>query len=117
MALPDATHKASCDAVVALGNYISVHSLAAGTTGANEATGGSYARQQSTFATGSMSGGYWVRTGGAVTIPVAAGTYKEAGIWSAVSAGTFVGSAAFVGGDVSVSGTGASITVTPSVSA
>ncbi|MBV6360447.1 hypothetical protein R2325_16465 [Mycobacteroides chelonae] len=117
MAIPDATHKSACDAVVSIGNWVSVHSTAAGTSGTNEATGGSYARQQSTFATGAMSGGYWVRTGSAVNVPVAAGTYAEAGLWSASSTGTFVGSDAFVGGSVTVSGTGASITITPSVQA
>lgn len=117
MALPDATHKASCDAVVALGTWVSVYSSAAGTTGANEATGGSYARQQSTFATGAISGGFWVRAGSLVNVPVAAGSYAEAGLNSAASGGTFVGSDSFVGGTVTVSGTGASIAITPSVQA
>lgn len=115
MAIPDATHKAACDAVVALGAYVSVHSGAAGTTGANEATGGSYARQLAAFPTGSMSGGYWTRQAPAVNVPVAAGTYPETGLWSAASSGTFVASTPFVGGDVTVAGTGASITITFSV--
>lgn len=117
MALPDATHKASCDAVAALGNWIAVFTDAAGTTGANEASGGSYARKQTTYPTGAMVGSYWTRVGSTVNIPVPAGTYKEAGAFSAATAGTFVGSAPFDDGDVTVSGSGASINVSPKVEA
>lgn len=113
MGIPNATHQASATAVRQLGAYISVHTAAAGTTGASEATGGGYARQQTTWADGTTG----VSNGSAVSVPVAAGTYVEAGIWSAATAGTFVGSAAFTGGNVTVSGTGASITVTPQVTA
>ena len=117
MGIPDNTHKASCDAVVALGDWISVHTNAAGTNGANEASGGGYARKQATYPTGSMSGGYWTRTAPGVTFDVAAGTYKEAGNWSASTSGTFLASAAFTGGDVEVSGSGATITVTSTIRA
>lgn len=114
MAIPNATHQAAADAIAAMGRYISLHTGAgAGTTGANEATGGGYARQQTTW-TGTGSGG---DNGSQVTIPCAAGTYVEGGIWSAAAAGTFVGSNPFTGGSVVVSGTGASIIVTPSISA
>lgn len=117
MGIPDNTHKASADAVAALGNWVGVFTGDAGTTGANEATGGGYARKQTTFATGSMSGGLWVRTGSQVTIPVAAGTYEQGGYFSAETSGSFVGSDNFAGGSVTVSGTGASILLTPSVQA
>lgn len=113
MGLPNATHQASADAVKALGSWIAVYTAAAGTTGANEATGGSYARQQTTWTSGTTG----VVNGSAVIVPVPAGTYVEAGINSAVTAGTFVGSAAFTGGNVTVSGSGASITVTPQITA
>lgn len=111
MGIPNATHKAASDAIAALGRYISVHTGAGGTTGANEATGGSYARQQTTWTSGSTG----TNAGSEVNIPVAAGTYVEGGIFSAVSSGTFVGSEAFDGGNVVVSGSGASIDVTPRV--
>ncbi|AID58844.1 minor tail protein [Mycobacterium phage Gaia] len=111
MAIPNATHKAASDAIAALGDYISVHTGAAGTTGTNEATGGGYARQQTVWTSGATG----INTGDEVTIPVAAGTYVEAGIYSAVSGGTFVGSAEFDDGDVEVSGSGASIDVTPRI--
>ena len=113
MGIPNATKQAAADAIKALGAWISVHTGAAGTTGANEASGGSYARQQTTWTSGSTG----VVNGTAVTIPVAAATYVEGGVNSASTAGTFVGSAAFAGGNVVVSGTGASIVVTPSESA
>ncbi len=114
MGIPNPTHQAAADAIKALGAWISVHTGAgAGTTGANEATGGSYARKQTTWT--SLTTG--VVNGSTVNVPVAAGTYTEGGIFSASSAGTFVGSAAFAGGSVVVSGTGASIDVTPAINA
>ena len=113
MAIPNATRQAASNAMAGLGTWISVHTAAAGTTGASEATGGGYARQQTTW----TPNGSGANNGSAVNIPVAAGTYVEGGIWSASSAGTFVASAAFGGGNVVVSGTGASINVTPSLTA
>lgn len=112
MGIPNATHKAASDAIAGLGRYISLHtSTGAGTTGANEATSGGYARQQTTWTSGSTG----TNSGSEVNIPCAAGTYTEGGIFSASTSGTFVGSSAFDGGSVVVSGTGASIDVTPRV--
>lgn len=112
MGIPNATHKAASDAIAGLGRYISLHTGAgASTTGANEATGGSYARQQTTWTSGSTG----TNSGSEVNILCAAGTYTEGGIWSTLTTGTFVGSSAFDGGSVVVSGTGASISVTPRV--
>lgn len=113
MGIPNTTHQAAADAIKALGAYISAHTATAGTTGASEATGGGYARQLTTWTSGSTG----TVSGTAVNVPVAAGTYVEGGIWSAASTGTFVGSAAFAGGNVVVSGTGASISITPSLAA
>lgn len=115
--ISDDVHKASCDAAVALGNWISVFTNTPDSSGSNEATGGGYARKQATYPTGLMSGNYWVRTASAVVIDVPPGTYKEAGNWSASSGGTFRWSGAFTGGDVEVSGSGATITVTSTVRA
>lgn len=112
MGIPNATKQAAADAVKALGAYVSAHTAAAGTTGANEATGGGYGRQLSTLTSGTTG----AVTGSQVTVPVAAGTYVEGGLNSASTAGTFVGSAAFAGGNVVVSGSGASILITPSIS-
>lgn len=115
MGVPNPTHQASADAVKALGSWICIFTSAAGTTGANEASGGGYTRAQTTWTSGTTG----VVNGSAVNILVPAGTYAEAGINSAggTSGGTFVGSAAFTGGTVSVSGVGASITVTPQITA
>lgn len=114
MGIPNATHQAAADGMKALGAYVSLHtSTGGGTTGANEASGGSYARQLTTWTSGSTG----TVTGTAVTIPCAAATYTEGGVFSASSSGTFVGSSAFTGGNVIVSGSGASIVVTPSLAA
>jgi hypothetical protein len=113
MGIPNATKQAACDAIKALGAYISLHtSTGGGTTGANEATGGSYARQLTTWTSASNG----TVSGTAVTIPCAAATYTEGGVNSAATAGTFVGSNAFTGGNVVVSGSGANVVVTPSES-
>ncbi|AER47582.1 head protein [Mycobacterium phage DS6A] len=116
MAIPNATHQAAANAIKALGTYVSVHTATAGTTGTSEATGGGYGRKQTTWGAATNANPSVV-TGSTVNISVAAGTYKEAGIWSAATSGVFVGSAPFSGGDVVVSGTGASIDVTPTISA
>ncbi|MGW4371033.1 phage tail fiber protein [Nocardia takedensis] len=66
--------------------YVSVHTADPGTTGANEATGGSpaYARKSSTWTSG--TGG--VITGSQVTIDLPAGTYTYVGLWKTVSGGS-----------------------------
>lgn len=111
MGIPNNTHKVGSDAIAALGRHISAHTGAGGTTGANEATGGGYGRVQTTWTSGSTG----TNSGSEVNVPVAAGTYVEGGIWSASTSGTFVGSEAFDGGNVVVSGAGASIDITPRV--
>lgn len=83
MGIPSATHQTASNAVAGLGNWISLHTAAAGTTGANEASGGSYARQQSTPWT---PDGIGDNNGPQVQIFCAAGTYVEAGIFSTGSA-------------------------------
>lgn len=70
----------------AAGSWCSLHTASPGSTGASEATGGGYARQQTTW--GSPSNG--TITGSAVTNPVAAGTYTHWGRWSAQTGGTFI---------------------------
>lgn len=67
--------------------YGSVHS-AYSTTGANEASGGSYARQTLSWA--SASGGT-VSTNTAESWTLASFTARWIGFWSAVTAGTFYG--------------------------
>lgn len=67
--------------------YVSLHTGDPGSTGANEATGGSYARQELSF--GSASGGTAVAS--EITFDVPAGTYTHFGVWTAASSGTFRG--------------------------
>lgn len=80
--------------------FLSLHTANPGTTGASEATGGSYARKAPTFnaagAAGPLGAGSQPATVGVawsseVTFDVAAGTYTHVGGWSAASAGTFRG--------------------------
>lgn len=68
-------------------SYISLHTADPGSTGTNEATGGSYARQSLTW--GSSSAG--VTSASQVSFSVNAGTYSHIGFWDAVSAGTYRG--------------------------
>jgi hypothetical protein len=93
MAFTSATKETSALAATGLGSWISLHSADPGTTGANEATGGSpaYARKQTTWTGGTSDGSV---SGSAVAIDVPAGTYSHIGVWSAATSGTFVGGAA-----------------------
>lgn len=112
MGMPGPTHQAAADGIKALGAYVAVFTGAGGgTNGANEAAGGSYARKQTTWASGTTG----IVNGTTQNISVPAGTYTEGGIFSTLTAGTFVGSAPFDAGNVIVSGAGASIDVTPRI--
>jgi hypothetical protein len=109
MADTNATKETAATAVTALGDWISLHTADPGTTGASEASGGSpaYARKQTTWTAGSSDG---VVAGSQVTIDLAAGTYTHFGVWSASTAGTFIG-----GGSITSTTLGAQgqIKVTP----
>lgn len=103
-----ATREALALAYGAEGNFISLHTADPGTTGANEATGGGYARQATTWSGGAVDG---VIAGTQVEVPVPAGTFTHVGIFDAVTAGNFVDSYAIPGGvTLSVIGT---VKVTP----
>lgn len=67
--------------------FASLHTADPGTTGVNEATGGSYARQAVVW--GAPSSG--LTAGGTVNFPVPAGTYTHVGYWTAVTGGTYIG--------------------------
>lgn len=67
--------------------YASLHTGDPSTTGANEATGGSYARKALVF--GAASGG--TASASEVEFDVPAGTYTHFGTWTAASGGTFRG--------------------------
>lgn len=88
MALSNAALQTMYTALKGMGAYVSAHTADPGTTGANEVTGGSYARQAATLPTGSNGAG----TSGQVSIPIPAGTtVKWLGLWTAANGGTFIG--------------------------
>lgn len=77
---------ASVNGLAAAADRISAHTADPGSTGTSEVTGGSYARQTTTW--GSASAGS--RVGSQVAIPIPAGTtVTHWGLWS--SGGTFHG--------------------------
>jgi hypothetical protein len=79
---------AAVNAVTALIGFLSLHTTDPGTTGANEVTGGSYARQAITF--GAASGGTATSTNGQTftNMPAEAGNLWI-GTWTLVSGGTY----------------------------
>lgn len=91
MALTNAAKEAAALAISALGDRISLHTNDPGTTGANEATGGSpaYARKTTTWSAGASDG---VVAGSEVAIDAPAGTYTHMGVWT--SGGVFVAGSA-----------------------
>jgi hypothetical protein len=87
--------------------FISLHTATPGTTGANEVTGGTYARVAVTWA--AASGGSVTNNGSSLSINLPATvTATHFGIWSASSAGTY-----YLGGALTSSvGGGSAATVT-----
>lgn len=85
---PNATRESASVNITGLGDWISVHTATPGTTGANEATGGSpaYARKQTVWTAGASDG---VVPGSEVTFDLPAGTYTHIGVWTAATAGTY----------------------------
>jgi hypothetical protein len=71
--------------------YLSLHSATPGQTGTSEISGGSYARQGITF--GSASGGSEASTNSQTftNLPAESGGIGYFGIWSAATAGTYIG--------------------------
>ena len=93
--------------------YLSLHTATPGTTGANEVTGGSYARQAITF--GSPSAGAQVSAGTDASqsftgMPVEAGGTPFFGIWTLVSGGTYLAGGTMTGLSGAISA-GSTITV------
>lgn len=101
------TKQILADAYTGAGTYFSIHTGATSGTGALEASGGGYARKQTTWAGG--SGG--VTAGSQMTFDLAAGTYVRVGFWSAL-AGTFRDACAMTSTVLSVAG---QILVTPTI--
>ena len=69
--------------------YVSAHTGSPGLTGANEVSGGSYARQALSY---NAASGNSKTTSATATIPIPSGTtVSYLGLWSAVTAGVFLG--------------------------
>jgi len=111
---PATLNAAGTEVITTLGGkYISLHSASPGTTGANEITGGTYARVATTW--GAESGG--VSVGSQVTINVPAGaTIAFFGIWTALSGPTYVDGGALPASET-YTGSGGSYLLTPTYSA
>jgi hypothetical protein len=69
--------------------HVSVHTADPGTTGANEATGGSpaYARIPIVWSAGGVDGVYQSQL---ISIDLPAGSYTHVGLWTALTGGTFL---------------------------
>ena len=113
MGIPNNTRQTASNAVAALGNWVSIHltSAGGGTTGANEPVGGTYARKQCAWTPNGTGG----NIGSEQTIPAPPGIYYEAGVFSASTAGTFVGSGPFPGGAIEIIGANGSIVVVAAI--
>jgi len=103
---------AAVNGIAAAGTYISAHTADPSTGGSNEVAGGSYARQQTTWASASSGS----RAGSQVSIPIPASTsVTHWGIWSAASAGTFLGG--FALGATETFGAAGTLNHTPTITA
>lgn len=87
MPLTTAERNVVADGVAARLAYISLHTGDPSTTGANEASGGGYARQALSFSAAASG----TAVASEVTFDVGAGTYTHFGVWTAVTGGTFRG--------------------------
>ncbi len=95
MALTDATINTGVDALTAIMGFASLHDADPGLTGADEITGGGYARLAVTWdpATGRVA----ALNGTLEFSGPASASVSHIGLWSAVSGGTFRGGDALTG--------------------
>lgn len=87
MPLTTAEQNAITDLATARWTHLSLHTADPGSTGANEASGGTYARVALSW--GAASAGD--ADAAEATVDVPAGAYTHYGIWSASTGGTFRG--------------------------
>lgn len=101
--LTDASKNTAADAIAAIISYVSAHTGVPGSGGANEVSGGAYARQAISF--NAASGGVITNTAQIdIPIPVST-TVAYIGVWTALSGGTFRGYADITDEVFSASGT------------
>lgn len=84
--------------------YVSLHTADPGETGADEVTGGSYARQLGTF--DAAASGATANTSAITWLGMPSATVTYVGIWDAVSGGNFVWSGALTSPEVIGAGDG-----------
>ena len=70
--------------------YLSLHTDDPGTTGANEVTGGSYARQAVTFGSAAIGVSYSTNLQSFTGMPAESGGVPYFGIWTASTSGTYL---------------------------
>lgn len=90
MLIPDAKKNSILDAAYQ-SVFVSLHTGNPGTTGADEVTGGSYARQAENF--GAASSGELTNASDITFTDMPAATVTYVGFWTLVSGGTFIGGA------------------------
>lgn len=78
------------DYAAGVATHVSLHTADPGDNGANELTGGTYARQAATWAV--AANGAMTLSGAATFTGLPTGTVTHFGAWSASSGGTYVGS-------------------------
>jgi len=95
---------AAADGVAGAVTHVSLHTADPGAGGANEASGGApaYARKAITFAAASAGN---ADSSNQPVFDVPAGTYTHVGFWSALSGGTFFGSASITSETFAAQGT------------
>ncbi len=117
MAQTSAVKKSACDYITGLGNKVSLHTADPGTTGASEVSGGSYAKQATTWGA-SVDGsggdaGKAVSTGSDVTFTIPASTtVAYFGVWNAAGSTFLWGAALTPSVTINANGPG-QVTVTP----
>jgi hypothetical protein len=93
MPYSDAAKNLMLTALAAQARYVSLHSVNPGTAGTGELTGGAPAYARGSIAYGAAAAGTIDdSTNGLLFNVPAGGTVAYAGVWSAVSGGTFYGS-------------------------
>lgn len=103
---------AAVNGIASAGTYISAHTADPSTGGTSEVTGGTYARQATTWGTASAGS----RVGSQVAIPIPAGvSVSYWGVWSAATAGTFLGG--FALGATETFGAAGTLQHTPTITA
>lgn len=110
--LPAASADTGLDAIFTGTMYLSLHTATPGTTGTSEATGGSYARQLITFSVSASGSKTSSDLQTFSNMPAETGGIPYFGIWTAVTAGTYLGGGTVSGVSSLAAGDGVSVAST-----